>query len=227
MLRFSSCSTRILLAAALAAAVIGAWFLDLDAQRFTEALAVPLRAPVTGPLLMVGVYVVAGIVVCLLAVLIAATAMLYDPLPAFLTSMAGALVSASLLFWAARFLGRETVDRRAGDAFRRIDRALARQGAVVIAFLRAVPVSPFTVTCVAAGISRIRYVDYVAGTITGLIPVMVAYGVIGREAGRILVDPTATDVALLAATVLTATGFGWAVGCVFRRLRPEVSDERG
>lgn len=189
---------------------------DLDR---VVATAAAYAAQPWGPLLTVAVYVVGGLVMFPLLVLVAATAILYGPVPGFVIAMAGALTSGAVLFWIGRRLGRRWVERLGGPAVRRIDRAIAAHGTVAVATIRAIPVPPFTVVSLAAGVSRVGFLDYLAGTAAGLVPGTLTLALLGDRVARTLQDPGWGDVAALAGLILAAAAAGWASGRVIARLR--------
>jgi uncharacterized membrane protein YdjX (TVP38/TMEM64 family) len=89
-------------------------------------------------------------------------------------------------FFAARSLFRDVAERWVSSrgSLRRIDADIARQGWKVVALLRLSPVAPFGITSYALGLTRLRSMDYLIGTI-GSLPAMMAYvymGVLARAA---------------------------------------------
>lgn len=65
-------------------------------------------------------------------------------------------VGATLAFFVARFLLRDTVERRFGERLRAIDRGLERDGAFYLFTLRLVPVFPFFIINLVMGLTRLR-----------------------------------------------------------------------
>lgn len=94
----------------------------------------------------------------------------------------GALVG----FLASRTLFRDAAERWVSGrlSLRRIDADIAQHGWKVVALLRLSPVAPFGITSYALGLTRLRLVDYLLGTM-GSLPAMLAYvyiGVLARTA---------------------------------------------
>lgn len=167
-----------------------------------------------GPLWLVVLYVLAGLVVFPVTVLVAATAIVLGPAEGFATGMIGALASAAVLFWLGRRLGRRHIERFGGPAVARASAGLARNGIVAVATIRVVPVAPFTVINLVAGASRIRFRDFVIGTVAGMAPGVLAFSLLGHQLERTLRNPTGADVALLAGLAAVAVGLGWAASRV-------------
>jgi uncharacterized membrane protein YdjX (TVP38/TMEM64 family) len=89
-------------------------------------------------------------------------------------------------FVAARFLFRDLVRPWIGSriSLREIDADIEQQGWRVVVLLRLSPVAPFGITSYALGLTQLRFVDYLLGTV-GSLPAMVAYvymGYLTREA---------------------------------------------
>lgn len=175
------------------------------------------RAPL-GPVWLVALYVLAGLVVFPVTVLVAATAIALGPLEGFVTAAAGVLASAGVLFWVGRCLGRKHIERFGGRAVARAGARLTDGGIVAIATIRVVPVAPFTVINLVAGASRIRFRDFLIGTAAGMAPGILAFSLLGHQFERTLRDPTGADVALLAALAAVAIGLGRVASRVLRRV---------
>ncbi|MBP2297452.1 VTT domain-containing protein [Azospirillum picis] len=153
-------------------------------------------------------YVAGGYVMFPLTLLIAATAIVMGPWWGFPTAMAGALASAVALFWTGRLAGRDLLERRGGPVIGRLNEMLADSGIAAVAGVRAVPVAPYTVVNLAAGASKLRFGDYVIGTMIGLAPGILAFNLLGHQLERTISDPGAGDIALLAVMAVLAIGLG-------------------
>ena len=60
--------------------------------------------------------------------------------------------------------------RLAGQRVNDLSRRLARRGLITIAFVRMLPIAPFSIVNVVAGASHIRWSDFLLGTLIGLVP---------------------------------------------------------
>jgi uncharacterized membrane protein YdjX (TVP38/TMEM64 family) len=103
-----------------------------------------------------------------------------------ITVFIGATTGAALAFLVSRHLARETVQRRLADRFRfeAIDRACARQGFRIVLLLRLSPVFPFNLLNYALGLTRVRFIDYLAASI-GMLPASFLYVYYGTALGKI------------------------------------------
>lgn len=125
-------------------------------------------------------------------VLTMATAILYGDtitgaLFAILLTWAGAMLGAVLCFGLARWLGRDWVVRRGYlDRMQDLDSYLEEKGAFVIFLSRLIPIVSFDLVSYVAGVTRIKWRDFVVATGTGMIPatvllVLFAYFTMNQE----------------------------------------------
>jgi uncharacterized membrane protein YdjX (TVP38/TMEM64 family) len=161
----------------------------------------PLRDHPLTPLLVMGAYLVGGLVVAPITVLIMATAVAFGPLLGFTYSLLGCLVSAMLTYGIGSLLGRETVRRFAGAQVSRLSRRIARHGLSAILIVRILPVAPFTVVNVIAGASEVRFRDFVLGTLLGMLPGLLVMTLFGDRLESAIRDPKAENFIILALLV--------------------------
>jgi len=81
-----------------------------------------------------------------------------------------ATVGATLAFLVTRYLLRDAVLARFGDKLEGLNRELERRGLNYLLFLRLVPVFPFFLINLAAGLTRLPLSTFVIGTMIGIIP---------------------------------------------------------
>ncbi|MEM5790082.1 MAG: phospholipase D-like domain-containing protein, partial [Syntrophobacteraceae bacterium] len=100
-------------------------WLNLDLLLYYTSLVSEMRA---APLLVLGAYVIGGLIQFPVTLLIVATAIAFEPLSALLFSLSGCIASAGTLYWLGRFLGREALRRFGGERLNRLSRKLGKQG---------------------------------------------------------------------------------------------------
>jgi uncharacterized membrane protein YdjX (TVP38/TMEM64 family) len=105
--------------------------------------------------------------------LIAAAMVAFGPVLGFLYSWLGTMVSASIGFWLGRMTGAGLLDRFAGEGVRRFVRLIARNGFLSSLVVRLVPAAPFVAINMAAGVTRMNFASFLAGTAIGIIPKIV------------------------------------------------------
>lgn len=109
------------------------------------------------------------------------TAVLIWPFwPAFLLSLAGAVGAGVFGFLVARYLGRDILERYLPARVRRYDEQLAERGFQTVVLVRLFFfIAPWAHWML--GLSRVRFAPFLAGTVFGLIPGMMAAIYAGRE----------------------------------------------
>ena len=160
-------------------------------------LGVTLRDQAWAPVAVVLRLVAGGLVAFPLLVLIAGTALVFGPVLGPLYALAGAMLSAALTFAIGRKLGRETVRTLAGQRVNDLSRRLAKRGLLAVAFVRMLPIAPFSVVNVVAGASHIRWSDFLLGTVIGLLPGVTTMTFFVDRAIAAIRDPGAGTFALL------------------------------
>ncbi len=172
-------------------AAIGEW---IDQRPFT-------------PLLLLAAYVVAGLAVIPITLLFVATVMVFGPWVGMGYALAGGELAALAAFGVGHLLGRDTVSRLAGSRVNRISRKLSDRGILTTITLRIVPVAPFTIVNVIAGVSDIRLRDFAFGSLLGMIPGVLAVAFLTDRIVASLRDPSSESiVTLILVVVLVAVG---------------------
>ncbi len=80
----------------------------------------------------------------------------------------GAMLGAGAAFWIGRTLGRDFAAQLVGNRLKKYDDAIGRNGFAAVLYLRLV-YFPFTPMNFGMGLTRVRFVDYLAGTGLGII----------------------------------------------------------
>jgi uncharacterized membrane protein YdjX (TVP38/TMEM64 family) len=98
--------------------------------------------------------------------------------------LVGATLGASLAFLVARYLARRAIERKLEERprFRAIDRAVGREGFKIVALLRLSPVFPFNLLNYALGLTRVRFLHYLAACLF-MLPGTLLYVYSGSLAG--------------------------------------------
>jgi phospholipase D1/2 len=169
-------------------------------------------APVAVLLAFVG----AGLIAFPLLVLIAVTAMVFGPWLGPLYTLIGATTSAALTFGIGRRLGRETVRKLAGKRVNDLSRRLAKRGMIAIAFVRMLPIAPFSIVNVVAGASHIRWSDFLLGTVIGLLPGIVTMTFFVDRAIAALRSPSPGTLGLLGLALALIVALVWALRRMLR-----------
>ncbi len=166
---------------------------------------------------LIAAYVVGGFILLPLTFLIAVTAALYGPFIAVPLALTGALASGAVTFAIGRRLERGLVRRLTGRRFDRLARRLERRGLLAVLIVRLLPVAPFSIVNVAAGVTRIGWRDFLLGTVLGLLPGIVLTSAFIDRALAALAEPSAGRVAALAGVLAVIVAMGWALHRKFNR----------
>lgn len=94
----------------------------------------------------------------------------FGPLTGTFYAVSSASAGATLSFLVTRYLLRDTVLARFGNKLEGINRELEIRGLNYLLFLRLVPLFPFFLINLAAGLTRLPLRTYILGTFFGIIP---------------------------------------------------------
>jgi phosphatidylserine/phosphatidylglycerophosphate/cardiolipin synthase-like enzyme/membrane protein DedA with SNARE-associated domain len=162
------------------------------------------RQPLT-PLLVMAGYVLGGLVAFPVTLMVIATVLVFGPWWGTLYALTGSELSALAVFWAGRLLGRDIVRRFAGSLLNRISRRLSDSGLITVITFRIVPVAPFSVINLVAGVSEIRWRDFALGTFVGTVPGVLIIVLLADRIAESLRSPDIGQFAALGVTVLAVT----------------------
>jgi uncharacterized membrane protein YdjX (TVP38/TMEM64 family) len=137
-----------------------------------------------GPAAFVAGYAVAAVALIPSVLLTLAAGALFGLARGVIYVMIGATLGAALAFLSGRYVARRFVEHLLERHPRlvAIDRAVEAQGFRLVLLLRLSPAVPYTLLNYALGLSRVRFADYLAGTI-GMLPPVTMYVYSGKVAG--------------------------------------------
>lgn len=150
------------------------------------------------PVIIVMAYMLGGLISVPITLMIAATGIAFGAVEGGVYAITGTMASATLTYWAGRWLGRDTVRRLAGARINGLSERLAEKGLVAMVVLRVLPVAPFTVVNVIAGASQIGMRDYLLGTLIGMGPGIVITVTFAHQLAQAIRHPTLGSFAVLA-----------------------------
>lgn len=206
--------TMALLSALVVLGVALAWRYTALSQLVTPDSVRVVLAGVRGEawavLAVIAVFILAGAMVFPLNVLILTTAAVFGPWLGILYGGAGTVSSGLVMYFVGSRLGREPLYRMLGERWRRGLEGVRRRGLLAVVTFRLLPVAPFTLVNLAAGASGIRFVDFLVGTLIGMLPGLVVMSVMGDRIVRILADPSLADIAVVALCVAGLIGLAVA-----------------
>lgn len=180
---------------------------DLDALREkVVAFLKHARGTPWGLPLVVLTYITGGLVVFPVTVLNLATSMVFGPLWGFVYGLAGALSSAATVFTIGS-IGRRFGLKAlfSGKRAKKVDKKLEKSGVMGIAMLGFVPIAPFSLINLCAGLSSVHFLQFIAGVALALLPGGITRSVLGDSLMKIFLNPSPQTLAyVLAGLVLWA-----------------------
>ncbi|KAI8471588.1 MAG: snare associated Golgi protein-domain-containing protein [Monoraphidium minutum] len=147
------------------------------------------RSGYLGPLIFVGAYAGATVLLFPASLLTLGAGYLFGPLAGTALVSLASTTGATLAFLVSRYLARPLVEERlrAYPKFGAVDAAISREGAKVVLLLRLSPLFPFNLLNYFLGVTQISLLPYVAASWLGMLPGTFAYvflGSAGKEAGE-------------------------------------------
>lgn len=112
--------------------------------------------------------------------LIAGVVVVFGPVNGGIYAWIATMCSASLDFWLGKMMGADRLQKIGGALIERIVGIVRRNGFVTSFAVRLVPTGPFVLVNMAAGVSRMKFPSFLAGTALGIIPKIMVVVLIGQ-----------------------------------------------
>jgi len=173
----------------------------LHPSQISATIAV-IRAWPGTPVILVAMFVMAGFLLVPVTALVIGTVVAFGPFLGFVYALLGSVTSALAAYGVGAQIGRRNVLRMAGRRVSQISRRLAKRGLLTVMVVRVVPVAPFTVVNLIAGASHIRFRDFLAGTVLGMTPGMVAVVLLVDRVSASIRAPNAENILTLVAVAV-------------------------
>ena len=134
-----------------------------------------------GPVIFIGIYIVAAVLFIPGSVLTLGAGALFGVVLGSVCVSVGATLGATAAFLVGRYLARDAIARKIArnEKFAAIDRAVADEGWKIVLLTRLSPVFPFTLLNYAFGLTRVKLSHYVLASWLGMIPGTVMYVYLG------------------------------------------------
>ena len=162
-------------------------------------------------------------------VLIAAAVVAFGPWWGLAYSWIGTLVSSVVGFGLGRRIGSRALaslgQLGGGEGVARFMALIGRNGFTASLIVRLVPSAPFIVVNMAAGVTPMRFRDFVAGTALGIIPKIALTAFAGNSIVQAMKGGGGASLILLALAVVIWLGAGFVARSWMRR-REESSEDR-
>ena len=139
--------------------------------------------------LVVGTYLIAGLILFPITILNLATVVTFGPAVGNVYALAGWLASAAMGYGIGRAAGRKLVQKLAGSWLPRLTPSAGGRGFLTVLAMRIFPVAPFTLVNLFVGASGIRVWDFFLASMIGRIPGVVMLTLAGMQVENALSQP--------------------------------------
>ncbi|QPG06122.1 VTT domain-containing protein [Salinimonas marina] len=143
------------------------------------------------------VYLVGGLLFFPVTVLSIAVAAVFGPIWGPIYGILGALLSSASMFGVGKLLGNAGLKKIGGPKVEAVDQKLKSSGVVGVAAIRMLPIAPFSLVNLVAGISSIGLFQFLMGTFLGMFPPMIAKGLVGDSITQIFRNPSPQTISYL------------------------------
>lgn len=99
-----------------------------------------------------------------------------------LYTIVGATLGATVAFYISRILGRGAVNKLVKGKIQKFEDGIEKGGFFLILIMRLIPIIPFNVISCGAGLTKIKYIDYMLSTMIGIIPGVLVFTNLGDKA---------------------------------------------
>ena len=163
-------------------------------------------------------FLVGGFLFFPITLLIAGTALLFDPARGFVFAMVGSLVSACATYGVGRLAGRAMIERMLRTPrMRRFRDELRRRSFAAIFGARLVPVGSFSLINMLAGALGVRFRAYFLGNVFGILPGILGLTLFADRLENTLAKPDIENVAVLVLILAAIVGALFLIRRALRR----------
>ncbi len=163
------------------------------------------------PLVLLAIYVAAGLVSVPITVMNAAVVIVFGPWFGFAYAMVGSLASAAACYVVGQWLGAGVIRRFSSGMVHRVATAIRDRGFLAVLTVRMVPVAPFTLINLVAGALSVSWRDFLLGTFAGMLPGTAVLAAFGHRVERVLMEPSAGNMFALGLVVLLWIALSFAM----------------
>ncbi|NEQ22661.1 MAG: TVP38/TMEM64 family protein [Microcoleus sp. SIO2G3] len=177
------------------------------------------QAGIWAPIIYIGLYTVATILVLPSTALNLTGGAIFGPWLGTLWTSIAAVIAAVVAFAFTRTVGRDLVARRLAGCWQAMDAEMRQGGLFYMFAIRLLPIIPYGLVNFAAGLTSITFRDYLLGTISGTIPGVLPFVMLGSSGLQAM--KTGDFLPLIGALCLTGLLVGGATWYRRRRQSPQ------
>lgn len=157
-----------------------------DVETFFQTLN---RSNWTTPLVF-GIFFLAALTGLSLNLLLVSATLVIDPWTAFAAGFLGSILSAIAAFFIGQYAGQPILEKFFEERMRQLSDKIQNRGVLSVALLRLVPVAPFIVINLVAGLSKLRLRTFIVGSCLGMLPGMAAVVFVTHQAKSAYTNPS-------------------------------------
>ncbi|GAB4195763.1 MAG: hypothetical protein Fur006_42580 [Coleofasciculaceae cyanobacterium] len=139
------------------------------------------RAGIWAPLSYIALYTVATLLILPSTALNLTGGAIFGPWLGTLWTSIAAIIAAVVSFAFTRTVGRETIARRLAGRWQAMDAEMHQGGLFYMFAIRLLPIIPYGLVNFAAGLTSIRFRDYLLGTVLGTVPGILPFVMLGSS----------------------------------------------
>jgi uncharacterized membrane protein YdjX (TVP38/TMEM64 family) len=109
---------------------------------------------------------------------------IYGPLTATSLSIIGCFFSSSLAFFLSKIFGKVFVENIKGGNILKLQDQISKNGFYIILMMRLSVIFPYDALSYAAGLTKIKYSDFILATMVGTLPEIISYSIVGKHLGE-------------------------------------------
>jgi len=187
-----------------------AWGSVIDKESLDQFFSV-LRGSVWLIPSLLSIFFVAGLIAVPINLLLVASTLALGPWVTFLCGFVGSLLSAFAGFGAGHFGGKPILEKLFEQKINDLSQKIGNRGVFSVALIRVVPIAPFVVINLVAGISQLKFRIFATGSVVGMLPGMLGVVLVTYQAKNAVTDPSWQTWALLAGLVIVLIGGAYAI----------------
>ncbi len=148
-----------------------------------------VRQGILAPLIFIGIYIIATVLILPGSILTVMAGAIFGSFLGIIVVIIGATIGASICFLISRYIARDFVYSLLlkNDKFNKLDLLVEKNGAVIIAITRLVPLFPFNLLNFGFGLTKVPFWVYVFWSALCMLPGTVLY-VVGADAITTAID---------------------------------------
>lgn len=131
------------------------------------------------------------------SVLAIAGGLIFGLFKGYIYTTIGALIGGTISFYISRYWGREVVKKLTKEKLDKVEAMINNSGFMIILLLRLIPLFPFDVISYGAGLTSVKYKDFLLATLFGIIPGILVFTNLGAQAVNVGSNNFYISIALL------------------------------